>query len=123
MNVNAEKIEAAFYEHAFLSELSKDHVFKDMVTDIRQVGDDLSFKVKFGYPVKSREQKIRDEIVSHLKGLFKLKTVNVLLETNIIAHSIEKGTQLIPGVKNIIAIASGKGGPCSLCIVKFRYSR
>ena len=110
MNVNAEKIEAAFYEHAFLSELSKDHVFKDMVTDIRQVGDDLSFKVKFGYPVKSREQKIRDEIVSHLKGLFKLKTVNVLLETNIIAHSIEKGTQLIPGVKNIIAIASGKGG-------------
>ena len=73
MNVNAEKIEAAFCEHAFLSELSKDHVFKDMVTDIRQVGDDLSLKVKFGYPVKSREQKIRDEIVSHLKGLFKLK--------------------------------------------------
>ena len=110
MNVNAEKIEAAFREHAFLSELSKGHVFEDMVTDIEQVGDDLSLKVRFGYPIKSREQKIKDEIISHLKGLFKLKTVNVLLETNIIAHSIEKGTQLIPGVKNIIAIASGKGG-------------
>ena len=93
-----------------MSELTKDHVFEDMVTGIKQVGDDLSLKVKFGYPVKSREQKIRDEIVSHLKGRFNLKTVNVLLETNIVAHSIEKGTQLIPGVKNIIAVASGKGG-------------
>ena len=79
MNVNVEKIEAAFCEHAFLSELSKGHVFEDMVTDIEQVGDDLSLKVKFGYPIKSREQKIKDEIISHLKGLFKLKTVNVLL--------------------------------------------
>ena len=48
MNVNAEKIEVAFCEHAFLSELSKDHVFEEMVTDIEQVGDDLSLKVKFG---------------------------------------------------------------------------
>ena len=47
--------------------------------------------------------------LSPIKSLFNLKTVNVLLE-NIVAHSIEKGTQLlIPGVKNVIAIASGKG--------------
>ena len=110
MSVNVEKIEAAFCEHAFLNELIKDHVFKDMVTDIKQVGDDLSLKVKFGYPVKNRQQKIRDEITSYLKDLFNLKTVNVVLETNILAHSAENGTQLIPSVKNIIAIASGKGG-------------
>ena len=35
------KIEAAFCENAFLSELSKDHVFEDMVTDVKHVGDDL----------------------------------------------------------------------------------
>ena len=75
MNINPEKIEAAFCEHAFLSELSKGHIFKDMVTDIKHVGDDLSLKVKFGYPIKSREQKIRDEIASHLIRLFNLKTV------------------------------------------------
>ena len=110
MNVDTEKIEAAFCGHTFLSDLSKGHVFEDMVTDIKQVGNDLSFKIKFGFPIKSREQKIRDEITSHLKNVFNLKTVNVVIETNILSHSVEKGAQLIPSVKNIIAIASGKGG-------------
>ena len=52
MSVNTENIEVAFSEHAFLSELSKDHVFEDMVTDIKHVGNDLSLKVKFGYPLR-----------------------------------------------------------------------
>ena len=50
-----------------MSELSKDHVFEDMVTDIKQVGDDLSLKVKFGYPIKSREQKLEMKLVPILK--------------------------------------------------------
>ena len=42
MNVNAEKIEAAFCEHAFLSELIKDHVFEDIVPDLApNLGADL----------------------------------------------------------------------------------
>ena len=43
MNINPEKIELLFVS-ILLSELSKGHVFKDMVTDIKHVGDDLSLK-------------------------------------------------------------------------------
>ena len=110
LNINSEKIEAAFSETSFLSQIGKDRILKEMITDVDQVGDDLSFKIKFGYPIKSKEQNIREKVVSHLRHLFKLKNVKVVMETDIVAHAIEKGTQLIPGVKNIIAIASGKGG-------------
>ena len=57
-----EKIEAAFCEHAFLNELIKDHVLS-MVTDIKQVGDDLSLKVKFGYPLRIGSRKLEMKLL------------------------------------------------------------
>ena len=37
-------------------------------------------------------------------------TASVTVTSNIVAHSVQKGVKLLPGVKNIIAVASGKGG-------------
>jgi ATP-binding protein involved in chromosome partitioning len=36
--------------------------------------------------------------------------VNVDVSSKIVSHSVQRGVKLIPGVKNIIAVASGKGG-------------
>ena len=36
--------------------------------------------------------------------------VSVEPATKIIAHAVQRGVQLLPKVKNIIAVASGKGG-------------
>jgi ATP-binding protein involved in chromosome partitioning len=36
--------------------------------------------------------------------------VSVNVTTNIVAHAVQRGVQLLPGVKNIMAVASGKGG-------------
>ena len=32
------------------------------------------------------------------------------MSTKVIAHSVQRGVQLMPNVKNIVAVASGKGG-------------
>jgi ATP-binding protein involved in chromosome partitioning len=37
-------------------------------------------------------------------------SVNVDVSSKIVSHSVQRGVKLIPGVKNIIAVASGKGG-------------
>ena len=36
--------------------------------------------------------------------------VSVGIVSKIVAHAVQRGVQLLPGVKNIIAVASGKGG-------------
>jgi ATP-binding protein involved in chromosome partitioning len=36
--------------------------------------------------------------------------VNVDVQSKVVAHAVQRGVKLIPGIKNIIAIASGKGG-------------
>ena len=37
-------------------------------------------------------------------------TVSANVYSKIVAHSVQMGVKLVPGVKNIIAVASGKGG-------------
>ena len=32
------------------------------------------------------------------------------ITTKVISHAVQRGVQLLPNVKNIIAVASGKGG-------------
>jgi ATP-binding protein involved in chromosome partitioning len=36
--------------------------------------------------------------------------VSVNLTTKIVSHAVQRGVQLLPKVKNVIAVASGKGG-------------
>jgi len=38
------------------------------------------------------------------------RSLRVEFQQRIIAHSVQQGVQAVPGVKNIIAVASGKGG-------------
>src|SRR2546427_105348 len=44
------------------------------------------------------------------RGLQGVSAVNVSVTSKIVSHTVQRGVRLIPGVKNIVAIASGKGG-------------
>jgi ATP-binding protein involved in chromosome partitioning len=39
-----------------------------------------------------------------------VENVSVNITTKIVAHAVQRGVQLLPKVKNIVAVASGKGG-------------
>ena len=64
-----------------------------------------------GYPLGGVADELAALVKDALSGLpFEQRDLEVVFEQAIISHSVQQGVQPVPGVKNIIAIASGKGG-------------
>jgi len=80
------------------------------VKNLRVDGGDISLDIVLGYPAKSQFDSIRKSVIGILRELPEVKNVSVNVSSQIVAHSVQRGVKLLPGVKNIIAVASGKGG-------------
>jgi len=64
-----------------------------------------------GYPLASVVDELSELVKNSLKDLpFENRDLEINFEQNIISHSVQQGVKAVDGVKNIIAIASGKGG-------------
>jgi ATP-binding protein involved in chromosome partitioning len=70
----------------------------------------VAFDVELPYPAKSQMAEFRQALVAAAKGVPGVGNVSVNLSSKIIAHSVQRGVQLLPQVRNIVAVASGKGG-------------
>ena len=88
----------------------KDFVTTKALKNLQINGGDVSFDVELGYPAKSQMASLRKSLVAAAKGVAGVGNVSVNLSVNIASHSVQRGVQLLPNVKNIIAVASGKGG-------------
>jgi ATP-binding protein involved in chromosome partitioning len=73
-------------------------------------GDRVSLEIVLGYPGKSVTESIRRQVIDRIKQLDGALNVSVNVYAKIVSHSVQRGVKLVPGVKNIIAVASGKGG-------------
>ena len=88
----------------------KDYISSKSARNIKLDGNNVSVDVQLGYPAKSQLAPLRDEITAALKTLPGVGKVSVNVTMNIIKHAVQRGVKLVPGIKNIIAVASGKGG-------------
>ena len=88
----------------------KDLVSSRSVRQVRVAGDRVSIDIELGYPALSQVGLIRDAATQAVAALPGAARIEVNVTQKIIAHSVQRGVKLIPGVKNIIAVASGKGG-------------
>lgn len=88
----------------------KDFVTTKQVKNLRVDGGDVSFDVELGYPAKSQIAELRKRLIAAVRTQAGVENVSVNLSTKIVAHQVQRGVSLLPGVKNIIAVASGKGG-------------
>ena len=91
------------------------HTAKDFVTgrqirNLKIEADEVAFDVEFGYPAKSLHAALRRQFIAAARSVPGVGNVSVNIVTRITAHAVQRGVQLLPGVKNIIAVASGKGG-------------
>ncbi|MEQ8939349.1 MAG: iron-sulfur cluster assembly protein, partial [Gammaproteobacteria bacterium] len=86
-----------------------DLVSAKCVRDIRIEADAVHLDIELGYPAAGYVPELKAEIEKQLQELG-ASNCEVSLRTNIIAHSVQQGVQLLPNVKNTIAVASGKGG-------------
>ncbi|MBU3575366.1 iron-sulfur cluster carrier protein ApbC [Polynucleobacter sp. UK-Mo-2m-Kol15] len=87
-----------------------DFVTSKSVKNLRVDGGDVSLEIVLGYPAKSQFDAIRKSVIAVLRELPEVKNVSVNVSSQIVAHSVQRGVKLLPNVKNIIAVASGKGG-------------
>jgi ATP-binding protein involved in chromosome partitioning len=88
----------------------RDFVSGKQVKNLKFDGGDVAFDVELGYPAKSQHAALRKSLVAAARGVAGVDNVSVNLTSKITAHAVQRGVQLMPNVKNIIAVASGKGG-------------
>jgi ATP-binding protein involved in chromosome partitioning len=88
----------------------KDFVSTKAVKNLTVSDGDVAFDVELGYPAKSQIAGLRKALIAAAKGVAGVANVSVNVTINIVAHAVQRGVQLLPRVKNIVAVASGKGG-------------
>ena len=75
------------------------------------IGDErITIKVSLGYPGASWHDSLRQQIIASIADLAGTRTMDVQISTRIMSHAVQKNLKPMPGVRNIIAVASGKGG-------------
>ena len=88
----------------------KDFISSKCVKNVQVSGNDIALDVVLGYPSKSVQAEVQQLVTDKLKSLPDAGNVTVNVGSRIVPHSVQRGVQLLPNVKNIIAVASGKGG-------------
>ena len=88
----------------------KDFMTSKSAKNIQISDDKISLDIVLGYPSKSVMANVQALVLAHLKTLDGVNEVNVNIGSRIVAHKAQQGVTLMPNVKNIIAVASGKGG-------------
>ena len=90
--------------------LQQDLVSAKCIKNIAIDGDKAVVDVVLGFPAKGHEAELASKVEEQISGVDGVASVTVNVSTKIEPHTAQKGVKPIQGVKNIIAIASGKGG-------------
>jgi len=70
----------------------------------------VQLKIELGYPAKSFIEGFKQQISDKIKSLEGVESVEVVISVNIVAHGVQNSLKPIENIKNIVAVASGKGG-------------
>ncbi|MBI3728344.1 MAG: iron-sulfur cluster carrier protein ApbC [Burkholderiales bacterium] len=109
MSITVDDIKAALAK-VIDPNTNKDLIATKSAKNIKIDGADVSLDVELGYPAKSQFELIRAAVAATITALPGAGKVTVNVTSKIIAHAVQPGIKLMPNVKNIIAVASGKGG-------------
>ena len=88
----------------------RDFVSSKSVRNVVITDGDVAFDVELGYPAKSQTGDFRKALIAAAKTVEGVANVSVNMSMKVVPHAVQRGVQLLPGVKNIVAVASGKGG-------------
>ncbi|MFM9887133.1 MAG: iron-sulfur cluster carrier protein ApbC [Burkholderiales bacterium] len=88
----------------------KDFASSKAIKRLHVDGANVTLDIELAYPAKSQVEPIRKLVTARVREIAGVGNVSVNVASKIVAHSVQRGVKLIPGVKNIIAVASGKGG-------------
>jgi ATP-binding protein involved in chromosome partitioning len=91
-------------------ETGRDFVSTKQLRNLRVDGADVAFDVELGYPAKSQIEPIRRSLLAAARSVAGVGNASVNVTSKIVSHAVQRGVQLLPNIKNVVAVASGKGG-------------
>ena len=109
MAVTRDVVEAAL-KNLIDPNTQKDFVTSKEVKSVNVDGETVSLEIELGYPANTQLNAIRNLVVGAVKAVPGVANVNVNVSYKIVAHAVQGTLKPLKGVKNIIAVASGKGG-------------
>jgi ATP-binding protein involved in chromosome partitioning len=90
--------------------LQKDVVSAKAVKSIQIDGANVAVSLSLGFPSKTHNAVLTAALSQAVAKIDGVAEVKIDISNDIIARAAQKGVDLIAGVKNIVAVASGKGG-------------
>ncbi len=98
-----------------LKQIEDPHTGRDLVSaksvqNISVDGSAVSVEIVLGYPARSWTDELAATVRAELERLEGVESVTVRVDWKILSHTVQKGVKPLEGVKNMIAVASGKGG-------------
>jgi len=87
----------------------KDFAATRSVKSVKLSGEAVSLEIELGYPGKSQFEPIRRQVIEALRAAG-AASASVTVRSKVVPHAVQRGVKLVPGIKNIVAVASGKGG-------------
>jgi ATP-binding protein involved in chromosome partitioning len=88
----------------------KDFVSTRQLKNVRIDGGAVAFDVELGYPANSQIAPLREALAAAARRVPGVDKVEADIKVKIVAHTVQRGLKVLPNVKNIIAVSSGKGG-------------
>jgi ATP-binding protein involved in chromosome partitioning len=90
--------------------LKKDLVTAKAVKEIKIQDGEVTVALELGFPAQGISNLLIDSLREQVLKVAGVTAVTVNVTTKIVPHAVQKSLKPIDNVKNIIAVASGKGG-------------
>jgi len=109
MSVTQEQIETAIKQYID-PYLERDLVSAGSIKNIDIDGESAKVEVVLGFPAFGYLDTLSSELKNKIEGVEGISNADVQVKSVIASHTVQGGMNPLEGIKNVIAVASGKGG-------------
>ena len=80
------------------------------VRSVQAQGSRATVQIQLGFPTADYADELRTALLQHVSTLGWLEQLEVAVSSEIVVHAVQRNLQPLKSIKNIVAVASGKGG-------------
>lgn len=96
--------------HYIEPHLATDLLSAEAVESLTVDGAEVKLTLRLGFPLQLSQADFVAPIAAHIEQLSGVESVSIDIQTAIATHAVQQNLQPLPNIRNIIAVASGKGG-------------
>ncbi len=109
MSVKRESVEAALRSYV-VPYLGEDLESSKCLKNVRIEDHRVTISIELGFPCEGYRDALAAEVKKRLQALEGVANVDVEISWKVVPHHVQKGLKPLQSIRNVIAVASGKGG-------------